>query len=131
MNLHGTLRGAITSVNPDIAATWMRSTGNTVDANYHQVPAYKTLGPIRVQPQALRGTALQKAERMNWQGVLRTVYMYGNKQGLFRPEQMGGDLLLFPLVPNGPVLKWLIVDVPETWPDWCCVTVCLQQDIPT
>ena len=126
MNLHGTIRGAITSVNPDIIAQYRRSTGNTVGADFSQTPSYAPAVPVRIQPQALKGTALRHAEALNLQGVLRTVYMYGNTQAVFRPLQTGADLLQFPLVPNGPALNWLVVDVVETWPDWCNVTVCLQ-----
>jgi hypothetical protein len=52
--------------------------------------------------------------------------MYGNTQGIVRPTQQGGDLLTFPLVPNGPAFTWKVVEVSETWPDWCKVIVCLQ-----
>jgi hypothetical protein len=126
MNLHGIVRGAITTVNPDIVAAWSASNGNTVGADFSQTPGYAAPVNIKIQSQALSGKDLRHAEFLNLQGVLRTVYMYGNKQGIFRPEQLGGDLLAFPLVPNGPVLNWKIVEVGETWPDWCRVTVCLQ-----
>lgn len=127
MNLHGTVRGAITSVNPDIVAGYQRSTGAASNADYSQTPTYETSIPVRIQHQALDGGDLKHADALGLQGVLRTVYMYGNTQGVVRAGQQGGDILTFPLVPNGPLLTWLVVDVGETWPDWCRVTVCLQQ----
>lgn len=126
MNLHGIVRGAITTVNPDVTAMWSQSTGNTVNADFSQTPAYATAVPIRIQHQALTGGPLRHADALGLQGVLRTVYCYGNKQGVVREAQKGGDLLTFPLVPNGPTLNWLVVEVTETWPDWSCVIACLQ-----
>lgn len=126
MNLHGTVRGAITSVNPDVWATFQRSAGNTVNAAYKQVPAYAPAVQVRIQHQPLSAGEIKHADALNLQGVLRTVYMYGNTQGIVRPTQQGGDLLAFPLVPRGPTLNWLVVEVTETWPDWSCVIVALQ-----
>jgi hypothetical protein len=126
MNLHGIVRGAITTVNKDVTAMWSKSTGNTPNADFSQTPTYATAVPIQIQHQALSGGDLKHADALGLQGILRTVYMYGNKQGVVRPSQQGGDLLTFPLVPNGPTLNWLVVEVGETWPDWCKVTVCLQ-----
>lgn len=127
MNLHGIVRGAITTVNPDVIASYQRSNGNTVNADFSQTPTYDAPVNIRIQHQALSGGDLKHADAIGLQGVLRTVYMYGNKQGVVRPTQQGGDLLAFPLVPNGPTFNWLVVEVGETWPDWCKVTVCLQR----
>lgn len=127
MNLHGIVRGAITTVNPDILAAWSASTGNTVNADFSQTPAYAAAVNIRIQHQALSGGALRHAEALNLQGVLRSVYAYGNKQGIVRQTQQGGDILTFPLVPGGPLFTWLIVEVLETYPEWCHFIACLQQ----
>ncbi len=126
MNLHGIVRGAITSVNPDIVASFQRSSGNTVGADFAQTPTYETAVPVRIQSQALSGGMLRHAEFLNLQGVLRSVYMYGNTQGIVRPTQQGGDLLTFKLVPQAADSLWKVVEVVETWPDWSLVIVCLQ-----
>lgn len=126
MNLHGIVRGAITTVNPDIPITWRASTGYASDAAGKQVPAYAADLTIQAQVQALAGDDLAHINMLNMQGIFRTVYMYGNKQGIVRPEARGGDILLFPQVPGGTVNTWLVVAVPETWPDWCRVIACLQ-----
>jgi len=129
MNLHGMVRGAITTVNPDIIATWSKSTGSTSNADYTRAPTYVT-ADIPVQVQALNGTALEKAEYQNLQGITRSVYCYGNKQGVNRVDVQGGDLLTFPEVPGGDPRVWLVVGVVETWPDWSHVAVTLQVDTP-
>lgn len=127
MNLHGIVRGAITTVNPDIIAHWKQSTGSTSNADYTRVPTYAE-SDIPVQVQAVGGTTLQKIEYLNLQGVMRSVYCYGNKQGVNRVDVQGGDLLQFPEVPGGDVRTWLVAAVVETWPDWCHVVATLQVD---
>lgn len=127
MNLHGIVRGAITTVNPDIVAPYLRSTGNTTDAAGEQAPTYAAPVDVRIQVQALTGKDLQQINYLNIQGVLRAVYMYGNTQGIVRVDAKGGDMLRFPQVPGDPnVQDWLVVAVLETWPDWSKVAVWLQ-----
>lgn len=127
MNLHGIVRRAITTVNPDILVTLRRSTGSAIDANHKVVPTFADVPDLPAQVQALSGKDLQHPAMLNVQGVLRAVYMYGNTQGIVRPNGQGGDLLLFPEVPGGDAKTWLVLAVYETWPDWCKVGVVLQQ----
>lgn len=130
MNLHGTVRGAITSVNPDILAPFLSSTGNSVDAAGNQTPSYAAAVNMRIQVQALSGSDKRAVNFMNLQTVLRAVYCYGNKQGVERVVQKGGDIFQFPEVPNptsGTVRNWLVIKVLETWPDWSKVIVSMQQ----
>lgn len=130
MNLHGIVRGAITSVNPDVLVPFLSSLGNTVDAAGNQTPTYATPVTIPVQVQALTGSDKRAVNFMNLQTVLRAVYCYGNKQGVERVVQKGGDILQFPEVPNpttGTVRNWLVIKVVETWPDWSKVIVSMQQ----
>ena len=104
MNLHGIVRGAITTVNPDVPAQLLRNTGNTVNAAGKQTPIYATAEPVQIQVQALTAKELTQIEYLNIQGVLRAVYMFGNTQGIVRPTQKGGDILQFPEIPDGPVV---------------------------
>ena len=129
MNLHKVVRGVIRAVNPDIIATFQRSTGNIVSGSGKAVPSYAKATSVRiqVQPMSSGDTALAQANMISLQGVLRTVYMYGDTQGIVRPSQQGGDILKFPRVPGGPTSTWLTVGVLETWPDFCKVVVCLQR----
>lgn len=97
MNLHGIVRGAITAVNPDTICTWQQSTGYryTNDGTGRQIPTFNTVFDVRAQVQGLSSPDLQHAERMNLQGLLRKVYVYGSINGVVRAEFMGGDLLVF------------------------------------
>lgn len=125
MNLHGMVRGAITTVNPDIAATYRRSTGNTPDGAGNQAPQYASDVPVMIQVQPLSQAQLQHIDFLGLQGVLRSVYVFGLADGVVRPIQQGGDLLTFD---SGRGLQtWLIVACDEQWPDWAHVTVSLQQ----
>ncbi|ELF4643998.1 hypothetical protein RNG81_004825, partial [Salmonella enterica subsp. enterica serovar Mbandaka] len=54
------------------------------------------------------------------QGVFATLYTDGNWCGLNRTRQQGGDKFVI-----GDE-TWLVVEVPEIWPDWTRVIVCLQ-----
>lgn len=94
-----------------------------------QTPTYTTITPNpRGQIQAAPTEMLRKFDYLQGQAIYRVVYFYGQKQIIDRGEQLGGDLLQFPEVPNGASRTWLIVQVPEQWPDWCCVLCCLQID---
>ena len=127
MNLHGTVRGAITSVNPDQLVGWQASTGNTVDAAGKQSPTYAASVTVLAQVQPVPDKLLAHTDQLNIQGEYRVVYFYGAKNPIVRSEQLGGDLLTFPRVRGGGNGTWLIVQVLEQWPDWCKVLACLQQ----
>jgi hypothetical protein len=133
-NLHSLVRGAINSVNPDIPAQLLVSTGNTVDAAGGSTPMYATAVPVKAQVQAIRGSDLKKYAFLQEQGVYRAVYMFGNPDAINRVESKGGDLLVFPQYPNGPNRTWLITSVDEPWTAgngglaWSRVIVTLQLD---
>lgn len=131
MNLHGIVRGPIQAVNPDIVATVKVSKGYTTDGPGNRSPAYTTFTGVRIQVQPLSSGDLAHIDFLNIQGELRKIYMYGNTQGVVRPSQQGGDLLTFAQFPGGTPQVWLTVTTLETWPDWCCVVACLQEDIVT
>jgi hypothetical protein len=126
INMHATVRGAITSVNNDIAASFQASTGNTPNASGKQTPTFATAVPVKIQSQPLKYSDLQHINNMNLTGVFRSVHMYGNTEGVVRPTQQGGDLLTFKQTPSSVTQTWKVVSVMETWPEWCRVLVCLQ-----
>jgi hypothetical protein len=126
MNLHGIVRGAITSVNPDISATLLRSNGYSTDASGKQIPAYLTFTG-KIQVQGLGFKEIQHMDNLNIQGVLATVYLRGNWAGVVRADQKGGDVMKFPQIVGGPIETWRVVNVNEVWPDWCSVIVALQS----
>jgi hypothetical protein len=129
MNLHDIVRGGVTTVNPDIPGILRQSTGFTVDpATGRPVPAYTDYPNVPLQVQALSSKDLKHVNYLGIQGVRRSVYMYGNTQGINRPNAEGGDLLIFPEQPGAAPQTWLVAIVFETWPDWCRVGVTLQTD---
>jgi hypothetical protein len=124
MNLHGIVAPIIAAVNPMTTATVKYSNGFTIDPDtFRQVPAY-TVVEAPIQVQALTGKELDQISGLNLQGVVRAIYLYGDTQGVVRPTQKGGDLILF----GGQV--WLTATVLETWPDWSKVAATLQMDTP-
>lgn len=133
-NLHGLVRGAINSVNPDISAQWLVSTGNTVGPSGKSTPSYAAAVPVKAQVQAVRGSDLKKYSFLQAQGVYRAVYMFANPDAINRLESKGGDLLQFPQYPKGAVRTWLVSQVDEPWTSgngelaWCRVIVTLQLD---
>ena len=125
MNLHGIVRGAINSVNPDIPATLLRNEGYSTDDTGKREPILRQIrGSIQVQP--LSTGDINHTNNLNIQGVLRAVYLHGNWFGVVRSGQKGGDVLQFKERGSHCVQNWLVVNVMEAWPDWTKVVVCLQ-----
>ncbi|STM78059.1 Uncharacterised protein [Escherichia coli] len=75
---------------------------------------------VRVQKQAVTQADLRHLDNLNQQGVFATLYTDGNWCGLNRARQQGGDKFVI-----GDE-TWLVIEVPEIWPDWTRVIVCLQ-----
>src|ERR1044071_9875799 len=124
LNVRGAANAAIQAVNPNMAGTFYANTGFTINAAKKQVPSYAAAVPnVPLQVQAVTAGELRHLENLNVQGVLRSVHMYGNTQGVVRVNQKGGDLLYFPEVPGGAAKIWKVVKVLETWADWCHVIV--------
>jgi hypothetical protein len=126
MNLRGMANALIQSVNPNIVAGWIRSSGGyTTDAAGHRA-ANTEAETVTIQVQGLSAPDMAHTDGLNIQGVKRSVTMYGNVQGVVRADQKGGDILTFPEVPGGDVKSWRVVAVMETWPEWSKVVVVLQ-----
>jgi len=127
MNLRGLANKYTRLTNNNIQVNWVQSTGYVTNDAGKRVPTSITL-TVDAQVQALSTSDLQHIDGLNITGVMRTVYLYGNAAGVVRADQIGGDILRFPEVPNGTIRNWLITQVVETWSDWCHVIVTLQQD---
>jgi hypothetical protein len=131
MNLHGVVRCAINSVNPDRPALYLASTGATSSADFSQTPSYAPALPVRVQIQPLGRDELKQIERLNLQGVFRTVYLYGNSQGIVRVLAQGGDLLQFAPFQGQATQTWKVVFVDGPWNvengGWTKLIVVLQD----
>lgn len=128
MDLHGIVRGAITTVNPDTQMTWRRSQGysNAAGSGGKVVLSYLPDQTVMGQAQALDADDLKQIDGLNLEGVKQAVYLYGNVQGLVRADSKTGDLLVFPQRGRSDAQSWRIIHVFETWPDWCKVGVWLQ-----
>lgn len=120
LDMHGIVRGAITSVNDDVPATWYSSTGYT-NAQGILTPTYATTG-ITAQVQAKDHSGLIHDRALNYATDITTVYAFGNLSDLERPSGKGNDILNF----NNQ--WWAITRVNEWWPTWCSVEVTRQVD---
>lgn len=127
MNLRGMVNKFTQVTNPNVTINWIQSNGYTTNSAGKRTPQTITL-TVQAQIQALSATELDHTDGLNISGVKRSVYMYGNVAGIVRTDKLGGDILVFPEVPNGSDKNWLVTQVNETWPDWCHVIVTLQQD---
>lgn len=131
MNLHGIVRGAINTVNPDITASYLASAGApAVNADYSLSPQYKPAVAIRIQVQPMGRGDLALVEKLNIQGVFRVVFLYGNPQGIVRVQAKNGDLLTFSTFNGEAAQTWKIVNVDGPWSvndgGWTRLIVCLQ-----
>ncbi|ELY3738966.1 hypothetical protein SMX82_002355 [Cronobacter sakazakii] len=120
MNLRGIANGLTSRINPNVSGVFQVNTGFTTLPGGKRVPSYNNVD-VSVQFQELSSTDLKQIDAVNTQGILRSAYLNGNFNGVNRPEQKGGDILM---VGND---KWLVVKVAELWPDWCRVIVNLQR----
>jgi hypothetical protein len=134
MNLHSIVRGAISYVNPDRTALYLKSTGAVSNADYSQTPSYAAGVPVRIQIQPLDKEGLRHVEKLNLTGVFRTIYMYGNTQGVVRVQAKGGDLIQFRTFQGEPVQNWKVVEPDGPWNveygGWTKIIVVLQTDTP-
>lgn len=128
MNLHGTVRGAITSVNPDAIIQWQASTGPSVAPGGRATAMFAAAVNVRAQIQPVGTGDIKKYGFLQQQGIYRAVYLYGAVGGIDRVMAKGGDLLQFPAVAGQTARTWLVKAVDEQWPDWCRVIVSGQLD---
>lgn len=125
MNLHGMAGPIIGAVNPNFPVTVQFSTGFTVDGSFKQVPAYSPPVPMLAQVQPISTPDLQQLEGINLGGVRWKVYLYGQIDSVVRPETKGGDLVTISSGRHQGV--WLVVQVMEQFPDWCCAAIVQQN----
>lgn len=125
MNLRGMVNKYTQLTNPNVFINWIQSTGYTTDNTGRRTPTSVTLS-VEAQIQALSTSDLEHTDGLNITNVMRTVYLYGNAAGVVRADNIGGDILVFPEIPNSSNKNWLITKVVETWPEWSKVIVSLQ-----
>ncbi len=132
LNLHAAVRNVIQAVNPDVSGWWYRSAGAVLNTDGRQVPAYQTPLSVMLQVQPPSARDLRFIEYLQMQGVIRTVYMFSNPQGIVRVNQTGNDLLLFPQWAGSPNDTWLVERPDESYNvdanGWTKLYVTLQTD---
>jgi hypothetical protein len=126
MNLNDITAGAIGAINPNIQATVQKSLGySTTAEDGTQVPAYSSAVTASIQVQALTNRDLQMIDSLNIQDEVRAIYLDGNWEGVLRPENKGGDLIMF----NGQT--WLVKQVLEQWNDFTKLAAVMQDAAET
>jgi hypothetical protein len=127
MNLHGIVRGAVGTVNPETTGTWTPSlTGPgsyTTAPDGTLMPRYAAPITVPMQVQALEQRDLMHLDSLNIQGCTHKLYMTGQLRGLVRAAQDNGDLIT---LANGQQYK--VTAILEGWPDWTCSAVTLQRN---
>lgn len=78
------------------------------------------------QVQPLTAGDLRQLDGINLGGVRWKIYLSGQVDAIVRPERKGGDLLTISTGRHQGV--WLVVQVMEQWPDWCCAAIVQQND---
>jgi len=131
MKLHGVVSGNIQAVNPFITGTVKISTGNTTNADGSRTPTYAEVDGVTMQVQALTFRDIQQIDGLNLQGTRRAIYLYGEIDGLVRPTNQGGDLII--IASGVHAGTWLVALVLEQWGDgtpasWCKVACTLQNN---
>jgi hypothetical protein len=102
MNLHNTVRGAITAVNADKTITLFRSLGTfSRDYNTMQtVPNVREGVHVLGQIQSIKPDDILHAEKISVSDIVRRIYLYAEEdpservQALYRPLAKAGDYLL-------------------------------------
>lgn len=122
MNLHALVSGVIGAINPNQAISIQVSAGYTIAPDRKQVPAYERAFTLIAQVQQLSTQDLRKLESMGIQGSTRKIWMNGSVEAIMRVSEKGGDLIT---LRDGTI--WLTTAVMERWPDWCSVSVTLQN----
>ena len=123
MNLHGIVRGAINSVNPDKPALLRRYLGETMGPGRKPVPTYYPDQNVSLQLQPLTKGDLMHVDGLNLQGLFKSIHINGAFYSVNRTMQKGGDLFII------DSLTWLVIEPLELWDTgWCRLLVCLQTD---
>ena len=118
MGLHDLVGNIIGVINPQMTCQWYDYAGFTTAAGGKRTPSYNGPYAISVQVQQLTAADLAHMNDMNSSAITRKVWTDTILTGVDRAAQMGGDKLV---LPDGTV--WLVVQILETWPDWCSAII--------
>jgi len=134
LNLRAKVNGALQGVNADVLGWWYQSNGwvPSTSGDGRQDPSYLAAQSVRLQVQPPSARDLRFAEYLELQGVIRTVFMYANPQGIVRVNQLGGDLLVFPQWHGQTNDTWKVEQPEEQWDvgtrGWTKLLAVLQTD---
>lgn len=134
LNLHAAVRNVIPAVNADIAGWWYVNKGSEPSTipGARSVASFEPAVPVQLQVQPPSTRDLRFAEFMQLQGVIRTVWMFSDPQGIVRVNQTGNDLLLFPQWAAAPNDTWMVEQPAEGWNvdsgGWTKLIAVLQTD---
>lgn len=120
MDMHGIVSGAVGVVNPPVSASLIKSAGSTTAPDGRRTPSYLDPVTVMVQKQETSFKDLRQLEGLNLQGIYSVFYLEGVVRGIDRVAATNGDKIVI------GADTWLVVAVPEQWPDWCRVIGCLQ-----
>lgn len=123
-NMHDTVRGAITTLNADIAGAVYLSQGRK---NVRGIlsPQF-TVVDAALQVQAQPHDPYRHQNALEYTDTYYTIYAYGNFSDLQRPDGRGGDVVHFARSPQVAASWYYIDKVLEWWPAWCCFEVVRQ-----
>lgn len=133
LNLHGIVRGAITSVHPDVMVQLLRSKGSRPNEDGKPVPTFERLSGIRAQIQSENDAALFHADMAGANTITRKIYLFSPKSAAlqpaspFRPLSRSGDYVV---QEDGTV--WMVNAVIENFAGvgWVSVRATLQVKPP-
>lgn len=132
LNLHLAVRQVIPAINADITGYWYVNKGAVVGPDGYQVASFEPAVSVQLQVQPPSAQDLRFAEFLQLQGVIRTVWMFSNPNGIVRVNQTGNDLLLFPQWAGAPNDAWLVARPDEGWSvdsgGWTKLLATLQTD---
>ena len=127
INLHDVVRGAITSVHPDIDCVLYQSTGQ-VNIKGVVTPVYAEPKNVKVNFQPLDADSLKQLEARNETPVSEQAFLYSNE-----PLPVGG-IERKPICRTGDFIEkdgeyWLITSVIEDWTQDGWVNVAVDKQI--
>ena len=133
LNLHGIVRGAITSVHPDVKVQVVRSCGSKPDEDGRPVSCYERIYDVRAQIQSENDAALFHADMAGANTITRKIYLFAPKDAarqpasVFRPLSRSGDYIV---QEDGTV--WMVNAVTENFAGvgWVSVRATLQVTAP-
>jgi hypothetical protein len=133
LNLHSLVRGAISSVHPEVKATLYRASGQNIGPGGKVMPDYAPGEAITAQVQSEGPSVLAQVDRVGQEEVSRKLYLFSEPDlehkvgGIVRPLSRGGDMIQFE-----DETWWLVEAVIEDFSrsGWASVRATLQVKAP-